>query len=92
MLVESGLIPLLRFELADETFQVTLVIINLGVQIIVRCTIINSRIFSQPYFLIWDRTIIEFEKNEIQCCKGSLNFDLAMILKDWVFIHFFLFF
>ena len=38
---------------------------TLGVQIIVRRTIINFRIFSQPYFLIWDRTIINFEMNEI---------------------------
>ena len=39
---------------------------TLGVQIIVRRMIINFRIFSQPYFLIWDRMIINFEMNEIQ--------------------------
>ena len=39
--------------------------ITLGVQIIVRHTIINFRIFSQPYFLIWDSTIINLEMNEI---------------------------
>ena len=39
--------------------------ITLGVQIIVRRTIINFSNFSQPYFLIWDRTIIRFEVIEI---------------------------
>ena len=39
---------------------------TLGVQIIVRRTIINFSNFSQPYFLIWDRTIIDFEINEIK--------------------------
>ena len=35
---------------------------TLGVQIIVRRPIINFRIFSQPYFLVWDCTIIKFEE------------------------------
>ena len=38
---------------------------TLGVQIIVRRMIINFRNFSQPYFLIWDRTITNLEMNEI---------------------------
>ena len=49
-----------NFKIVFSNFNPTL-----RVQINVRRTIINFGNFSRPYFLIWDRMIIDLEMNEI---------------------------